>query len=99
MSRCAFLVAALIVLLPTRPCFAVDAKQKMATCTFGADQQRLQGEARDDFLKKCMEDGTIRAAQRLPESLARPSNSAKTIASSAPASSLATGYRPRRYVA
>jgi hypothetical protein len=28
----------------------------MATCQFGADQQRLQGEARDTFLKKCMED-------------------------------------------
>jgi hypothetical protein len=36
--------------------FAVDAKQKMATCQFGADQQLLQGEARDAFLKKCMED-------------------------------------------
>ena len=56
MSRCAFLVAALIVLLPGRPCFAVDAKQKMATCAFGADQQRLQGETRGAFLKKCMED-------------------------------------------
>jgi hypothetical protein len=56
MSRCAFLTAALIVLLPAGPCFAVDAKQKMATCNFGADQQRLQGEARDAFLKKCMED-------------------------------------------
>jgi hypothetical protein len=32
MSRCAFLAAALIVLLPGGPCFAVDAKQKMATC-------------------------------------------------------------------
>jgi len=56
MSRCAFLAAALIVLLPAGPCFAVDAKQKMATCQFGADQQRLVGEARDAFLKKCMED-------------------------------------------
>jgi len=56
MSRCAFLVAALIVLLPPGPCFAVDAKQKMAICQFGADQQRLQAEARDVFLKKCMED-------------------------------------------
>jgi hypothetical protein len=56
MSRCAFLAAALIVLLAARPCFAVDAEQKMATCKFGADQQRLQGEARDAFLKKCMED-------------------------------------------
>src|SRR5262249_61081475 len=56
MSRCAFLAAALIVALPAGPCFAVDAKQKMATCKFGADQRRLQGEARDAFLKKCMED-------------------------------------------
>ena len=56
MSRCAFLAAALIVLLPAGLCFAVDAKQKLATCQFGADQQRLQGEARDVFLKKCMED-------------------------------------------
>jgi hypothetical protein len=44
------------MLLPARPCFAVDAEQKMATCKFGADQQRLEGETRDAFLKKCMED-------------------------------------------
>jgi hypothetical protein len=56
MSRSAFSAAALIVLLLGRPCFSVDAKQKMTTCKFGADQQRLQGEARDGFLKKCMED-------------------------------------------
>jgi hypothetical protein len=56
MSRCSFLAAALIVLLTAGPGLAVDAKQKMATCKFGADQQRLQGEARDGFLKKCMED-------------------------------------------
>ncbi len=56
MYRCAFLAAALIGLLAAGPCFAVDAKQKMATCTFGADQQRLQGEPRDAFLRKCMED-------------------------------------------
>ena len=56
MSRCALLTAALIVLLSVGPCFAVDAKQKMATCQFGADQQRLQGQARDAFIKKCMED-------------------------------------------
>ena len=77
MSRCAFLAAALIVVLPAGPCFAVDAKQKMATCQFGADQQRLQGEARDAFLKKCMEDRDIRAAGRLPEPSPRPSNSSR----------------------
>jgi hypothetical protein len=56
MSRHAILAAALITLFLIGPCLAVDAKQKMATCKFGADQQRLQGAARDTFLKKCMED-------------------------------------------
>jgi hypothetical protein len=56
MSRYAFLAAALIAVLPGEPCLAIDAKQKMATCTFGADQQRLQGEARETFLKRCLED-------------------------------------------
>jgi hypothetical protein len=53
MSRYA-LVAAALILSSAGPCFAVDAKQKMATCKFGADDQRLQGAARNAFLKKCM---------------------------------------------
>jgi hypothetical protein len=54
MSRYALLAAALIMVIPAGPCFAIDAKQKMATCKFGADDQRLQGAARNAFLKKCM---------------------------------------------
>ena len=54
MARYALLAAALIVLVPAGTCFAVDAKQKMATCKFGADDQKLQGAARNAFLKKCM---------------------------------------------
>jgi hypothetical protein len=54
MSRYALLAAALIVLMSAGRCFAVDAKQKMATCKFGADDQRLQGAARNAFIKKCM---------------------------------------------
>ena len=54
MSRYALLAAALIVFVPGGPCFAVDAKQKMATCKFGADDQKLQGAARTAFIKKCM---------------------------------------------
>jgi psiF repeat len=54
MSRYALLAAAMIVLVPAGSCFAVDAKQKMATCKFGADDQKLQGAARNAFLKKCM---------------------------------------------
>jgi hypothetical protein len=56
MSRYAFLAVALFVLVPTCPSFAVNAKQKMATCKFGADDQKLQGAARNAFLKKCMAD-------------------------------------------
>jgi hypothetical protein len=50
----ALIVAALIVLVPAGPSFAVDAKQKMATCKFGAEDQKLKGAARNAFLKKCM---------------------------------------------
>ena len=36
------------------PSFAVTSAQKMATCKFGADDQKLQGTARNAFMKKCM---------------------------------------------
>jgi hypothetical protein len=55
-SRYALVAAALIVLTSVNPCFAVNAKQKMATCKFGADDQKLQGAARNAFLRKCMAD-------------------------------------------
>jgi hypothetical protein len=54
MFRYALVASALIVLGSASPCFSVDAKQKMATCKFGADDQKLQGAARNAFLKKCM---------------------------------------------
>ena len=40
--------------LPAAPAFAVTAKQKMATCKFGADNEKLAGEKRAEFLKRCM---------------------------------------------
>ena len=48
--------AMLAVLLPVTatPSFAVTAKEKMATCKFGADDQKLTGAARSKFMKKCM---------------------------------------------
>ena len=44
----------LIVALPSAPSFAVTAKEKMATCKFGADDQKLAGAARTKFMKNCM---------------------------------------------
>ena len=56
MLRYAVAGAMLAVLLPvaTTPSFAVMAKEKMATCKFGADDQKLTGAARSKFMKKCM---------------------------------------------
>ena len=34
--------------------FAATSKEKMETCTFGADDQKLTGAARKTFMSKCM---------------------------------------------
>ena len=54
MIRYAALAAVLGMMLPGVPSYAVSAKDKMATCKFGADDQKLQGTARSAFMKKCM---------------------------------------------
>ena len=53
-SRYAFIAAFAIALLPSAPSLALSPKDKMATCKFGADDQKLKGPARDAFMKKCM---------------------------------------------
>ena len=45
-------LAAFLLVRP--PAFALTAKQKMETCKFGADDQKLTGAARKKFLAKCM---------------------------------------------
>ena len=54
MYRYAFAAALLIAMLPSAPSFAVSAKDKMATCKFGADNQKLAGSQRAKFIKDCM---------------------------------------------
>jgi len=54
MLRYVAIAVMLTVLLPTAPSFAVTTKEKMATCKFGADDQKLQGAARKSFMTKCM---------------------------------------------
>ena len=44
----------LAAMLPGAPAFALTSKDKMATCKFGADDQKLQGPARKTFIKNCM---------------------------------------------
>jgi hypothetical protein len=54
MHRIFFIAAVLIAALPSAPSFAVTAKEKAATCKFGADDQKLAGAARAKFMKNCM---------------------------------------------
>jgi hypothetical protein len=56
MLRYVVIAAMFAVTLPSAPSFGLTADEKMATCTFGADEQKLAGAKRDTFLKKCMAD-------------------------------------------
>ena len=48
--------AAVLVLAGT-PAFAITPKEKMDICNFGADDQKLSGNARKSFINKCMAKG------------------------------------------
>lgn len=54
MFRFICVAGVIAVLLPAAPAFAVTAKDKMETCKFGADDQKLEGAARKSFMTKCM---------------------------------------------
>jgi hypothetical protein len=56
MIRYAAIAGALATMLQSTQSVAVTVENKAATCKFGADYQKLQGEAREVFLKKCMAD-------------------------------------------
>jgi hypothetical protein len=53
MLRTIAFIGTLAVLLPA-PALAITAKEKMETCKFGADDQKLKGGKRTTFIKKCM---------------------------------------------
>lgn len=42
------------VTLCSAPAMAITAQEKMKTCEFGADDQKLTGPARKSFMTKCM---------------------------------------------
>jgi hypothetical protein len=48
------LAAMALALLPSAPAAAATPKQKTATCKFYADQQKLAGAKRSQFMSKCM---------------------------------------------
>jgi hypothetical protein len=55
--------------LASAPSLAVTAKEKMVTCKFGADDQKLKGATRKGFLSKCMAntDAPAKRAKATPK--------------------------------
>lgn len=56
--------ALLPVLLVATPSTAATKTQKMETCKFGADSEKLTGAKRDAFIKKCMANANYEPAAR-----------------------------------
>jgi psiF repeat-containing protein len=54
MLRFAMAAGLAVTLVGGTPASAATPKQKMETCKFGADDQKLQGEARKKFMANCM---------------------------------------------
>jgi phosphotransferase system IIA component len=54
MSVRAPLTGLIAVLFLTAPAYAISAKDKMETCKFGADDQKLTGKEHKAFITKCM---------------------------------------------
>ncbi|MGI8525049.1 MAG: PsiF family protein [Pseudolabrys sp.] len=54
MLQRALLITTLALVISGGPVLALTTKQKMETCTFGANDQKLQGAPRKAFMSKCM---------------------------------------------
>jgi hypothetical protein len=53
-----------LLLCAAAPASAATAEQKKETCTFGADDARLEGAKRNAFMTKCMSNANYEAAAR-----------------------------------
>ncbi len=49
-----FMSGLFAAMLFNAPAFAITAQEKMKTCEFGAEDQKLTGAARKAFMSKCM---------------------------------------------
>lgn len=54
MLRYAVLIGLSMILISTTPASALTTAQKMETCKFGANDQKLTGAKRKTFLTRCM---------------------------------------------
>ena len=59
-----FASLALLPALLAAPATAATKEQKMETCKFGAEHDKLEGAKRDAFVKKCMANANYEPAAR-----------------------------------
>jgi len=78
------LTSLLPLLLLAAPASAATKEQKMETCKFGADNDKLEGAKRTAFINKCMASGNYEPAAR-KEALKKKPVSAKKPTAAAPA--------------
>ena len=65
--RLAVSIGVLGMLLVGTPASAITAQQKMETCKFGADDQKLTGAERKSFLSKCMANEKASSVKPKPQ--------------------------------
>jgi hypothetical protein len=63
MLQRSFMLGLFAAIFFSAPAFAITAKEKMETCKFGADDQKLTGPARNAFISKCMANDDKPAAK------------------------------------
>ena len=64
MLRHAAIISLFPLLLLAAPASAATKAQKMETCKFGADNDKLTGKKRDVFIKRCMSNANYEPAAR-----------------------------------
>jgi hypothetical protein len=82
-----------LLLCAAAPALAATKEQKTETCTFGADDAKLEGAKRTAYMAKCMSNANYEAAARKE---AMKKTGAKTAKKPAPAAAPADPAAPKQ---
>ena len=85
-------ISLLPLLLLASPASAATTKQKMETCKFGADDQKLEGAKRKAFMAKCMANRNDKRGPAMKPTAKKPA--AKTPAGEQPMQAAPTAPPP-----
>ena len=74
------IMSVLPILLLATPASAITKDERMATCKFGADNDKLTGKKRDTFIKRCMANANYEPAARKDAMKKKPAAAKKPAA-------------------